>query len=132
MEDNRDSRFARRAAFHLERFHDLRLVWTPRLSRAAALVGHTGELVHRAPGILFCGPGQSPGQLPFFRGRAQSDAGGHHPLGIRHFLGALSRAALDSQSPARLRSYRAWRRFRLQWTILTWSELVLTNDIYDN
>jgi hypothetical protein len=65
MEDNLVSPFACRLAFHLERFHDLRLVWPPRLSRAAAVVGHTGELVHRAAGILFCGPGQSLGQLSF-------------------------------------------------------------------
>jgi uncharacterized protein (DUF486 family) len=38
----------------------------------------------------------------------------------------------DAQSRAWVRPHRAWRRLRLQWTILSWYELALTNDIYDN
>src|SRR5262252_840755 len=77
-------------SYDLKCIYDIRLVWTPEVSRISAMEGDCCELADRFSGILLPGSCQSHRFLPILHGTTEDDSGSDHAERLRSLFHHVS------------------------------------------
>src|SRR5580698_9065567 len=91
------------AAYGFQHLHDLRLVWSPEISRGPAIQSDRDQLDDCLLRILLPGPSQPYRLLRIQRRATEDDSGGHHAGRVLSVFSTLSEAARALEPRRRIR-----------------------------